>query len=219
MLAVQLRPGASVTPVQSWVRPAKSVGLVPPTATGLLTLSAVPTTICVYVGSRPGTRPEYAAAVRELGAEVGRRGLRLVYGGGREGLMGVLADAALGADAEVVGVIPQRLVDRERAHRGISDLLIVDTLHERKAAMAERADAFLAAPGGIGTLEELIEMLSWSQLRLHDKPCGLLSVEGYFDLLVAWLNHAVAEGFVPEADRSLLRVEASPAALLDSLNS
>jgi uncharacterized protein (TIGR00730 family) len=175
-----------------------------------------PTSICVFVGSRPGASPRYRAAVQELGRELARRELRVVYGGGREGLMGAFADAALGAGAEVIGVIPQMLVDREAAH-GLSQLEIVGSLHERKAAMAARAEAFVAAPGGIGTLEELVEALSWAQLGIHDKPCGLLNVEGYFDPLVAWLDHAVAEGFVPASDRGLLALAATPSALLDRL--
>jgi uncharacterized protein (TIGR00730 family) len=175
-----------------------------------------PTSICVFVGSRPGASPRYRAAVQELGRELGRRELRVVYGGGRVGLMGAFADAALGAGAEVIGVIPQMLVDREAAH-GLSQLEVVGSLHERKAAMAARADAFVGAPGGIGTLEELVEALSWAQLGIHDKPCGLLNVEGYFDALVAWLDHAMAEGFVPAADRGRLVVEDAPSSLLDRL--
>ena len=175
-----------------------------------------PTSICVFVGSRPGASPRYRAAVQELGRELARRELRVVYGGSRVGLMGAFADAALGAGAEVIGVIPQMLVDREAAH-GLSQLEVVGSLHERKAAMAARADAFVGAPGGIGTLEELVEALSWAQLGIHEKPCGLLNVEGYFDALVAWLDHAVAEGFVPAADRGRLAVEDTPSALLDRL--
>jgi uncharacterized protein (TIGR00730 family) len=176
-----------------------------------------PTSICVFVGSRPGASPRYRAAVEELGRELGRRELRVVYGGGRAGLMGVFADAALHAGAEVIGVIPQRLVDREAAHTGLARLEVVGSLHERKAAMAAQADAFVGAPGGIGTLEELVEALSWAQLGIHDKRCGLLNVEGYYDPLVEWLEHAVAEGFVPAADRGLLAVEGTPPALLDRL--
>jgi uncharacterized protein (TIGR00730 family) len=176
-----------------------------------------PTSICVFVGSRPGASPRYRAAVEELGRELGRRELRVVYGGSRAGLMGAFAGAALDAGAEVIGVIPQMLVDREEAHTGLSELEVVGSLHERKAAMAARADAFVGAPGGIGTLEELVEALSWTQLGIHDKPCGLLNVDGYFDRLVAWLDHAVAESFVPAANRRLLAVAATPPALLDLL--
>jgi hypothetical protein len=173
--------------------------------------------VCVYLASRPGARPAYAAAAQELGRELGARGLRAVYGGGRAGLMGVFADAALGAGAEVVGVIPQALVDREAAHPGLTELAVVASLHERKAQMAARADAFVGAPGGIGTLEELVEAVSWAQLGLHHKPCGLLNVAGYYDRLLGWLEHAMAEGFVPAADRDLLAVAPTPAALLDRL--
>jgi hypothetical protein len=174
--------------------------------------------VCVFTAARPGARPAYAAAARALARELAGRGLTIVYGGGRAGLMGAFADEALAAGAEVVGVIPQALVDREAAHRGLSELVIVDTLHERKAVMAQRADAFVGAPGGIGTLEELVEALSWAQLGLHDKPCGLLNVDGYYDRLLSWLDHAVTEGFVPAADRGLLEVAPAPAELLDRLS-
>jgi uncharacterized protein (TIGR00730 family) len=175
------------------------------------------TSVCVFVGSRPGADAAYAAAVHELGRELGRRRLGVIYGGGRAGLMGVLADAALATGAEVTGVIPQALVDREVAHPALSALEVVGSLHERKAAMAAHADAFIGAPGGIGTLEELIEVLSWRQLGLHDKPCGLLNVNGYFDRLLAWFEHAVGEGFVAAADRRLLTVATAPDDLLDRL--
>jgi uncharacterized protein (TIGR00730 family) len=175
------------------------------------------TSVCVFLASRPGAQPAYRAAVEDLARELARRDLGIVYGGGRAGLMGAFANAALVAGATVTGVIPQGMVDREVAHRGLAELVVVETLHERKAAMAARADAFVGAPGGIGTLEELVEALSWAQLGLHAKPCGLLNVVGYFDRLLAWLDHAVAEDFVPAADRGLLRTAATPAALLDGL--
>ena len=175
------------------------------------------TSVCGFVGSRAGADMAYAAAVRELGRELGRRRLGVIYGGGGAGLLGVLAEAALAAGAEVTGVIPQALADREVAHTGVSALEVVGSLHERKAAMAAHADAFIGAPGGIGTLEELIEVLSWRQLGLHDKPCGLLNINGYFDRLLAWFEHAVDEGFVATADRRLLAVATSPGDLLDRL--
>jgi uncharacterized protein (TIGR00730 family) len=174
--------------------------------------------ICVFTAARPGARPAYADAVRDLARELARRRLRIVYGGGRTGLMGVLADEALARGAEVVGVIPQALVEREAAHLGLSALEVVSTLHERKAVMAQRADAFVGAPGGIGTLEELVEALSWAQLGLHGKPCGLLNVGGYYDRLLGWLDHAVDEGFVPAGDRALLTVAPSAPELLDALS-
>ena len=169
--------------------------------------------VCVFCGASAGVDARYVAAARAVGEGLATRGIGLVYGGGRVGLMGAVAEAALQAGGEVIGVIPQGLVDRELAHPGLSELLIVDTLHERKAAMAERADAFIALPGGLGTLEELAEVVSWAQLELHTKPIGLLDVGDYWDLLLAWLDMAVAEGFVAPAHRRLL----SRAASLDEL--
>jgi uncharacterized protein (TIGR00730 family) len=160
--------------------------------------------ICVFCGANRGGDPRYAAAAAVTGERLANLGIQLVYGGSRGGLMGALADAALAARGRVVGVIPRGLVDRELAHRELSELLIVDTLHERKAKMAELADAFIALPGGLGTLEELAEVLSWAQLDLHTKPIGLLDVGGYFAALEAFLDHAVAEGFVAERHRRLL---------------
>jgi uncharacterized protein (TIGR00730 family) len=160
--------------------------------------------ICVFCGASLGTDPRYAAEAAAVGSRLAERGIQLVFGGGRRGLMGALADAALGAGGRVVGVIPRGLVDRELAHPGVSELQIVDTLHERKARMAELADAFIALPGGLGTLEELAEVLSWAQLDLHAKPIGLLDVGGYFGSLETFLDHAVAEGFVAERHRRLL---------------
>ena len=160
--------------------------------------------ICVFCGASAGGSAAYRSAAATVGATLARRGIRLVYGGGRLGLMGALADAALAASGEVVGVIPRGLVDRELAHPGATELVIVETLHERKAEMAARSDAFLALPGGLGTLEELAEVLSWAQLDLHTKPIGLLEVDGYFGALEAFLDHAVAEGFVAERHRRLL---------------
>jgi len=160
--------------------------------------------ICVFCGAATGEDPGYAAAAALTGETLAQRGIRVVYGGGRLGLMGAVAEAALAAGGEVVGVIPRRLVDRELAHRELTELRIVETLHERKAQMAELADAFLALPGGLGTLEELAEVLSWAQLDLHVKPIGLLDVNGYFSALEAFLDHAVAEGFVAARHRRML---------------
>src|SRR5687768_1995205 len=173
--------------------------------------------LCVFCGSSVGNRPEYAAAAREVGRLLAQRGIRLVYGAGNVGLMGVLADAALAAGGEVIGVIPQMLVDRELAHRGISDLRIVGTMHERKALMAELSDAFLALPGGLGTFEELCEAMTWSQLGIHAKPCGALNVGGYFDHLSALLDQAVSEGFLWAGHRPLLVASDDAAALLGKL--
>jgi uncharacterized protein (TIGR00730 family) len=160
--------------------------------------------ICVFCGASSGRDPRYAAAAAGTGETLARRGIRLVFGGGRRGLMGAVADAALAAGGEVIGVIPRGLVDRELAHPGLTELRVVETLHERKAAMAELADAFIVLPGGLGTLEELAEVLSWAQLDLHTKPIGLLDVAGYFASLETFLDHAVEAGFVAERHRRLL---------------
>jgi uncharacterized protein (TIGR00730 family) len=172
--------------------------------------------ICVFCGSSSGARPRYAALARALGEELARRGLELVYGGGNVGLMGELADAALAAGAPVTGVIPEVLVRRERAHRGV-ELVVVDSMHQRKARMAALADAFIALPGGLGTLEELFEVLTWTQLGFHAKPCGLLDDNGYFDRLLAFLEHATAEGFVRPTSHQLLLSGRTPEELLDHL--
>jgi uncharacterized protein (TIGR00730 family) len=156
------------------------------------------------------------AAAQTLGAELVRRGLTLVYGGGDVGLMGVLADAALAAGGRVIGVIPEALVQREVAHRALTELRVVDSMHERKALMAELADAFIALPGGIGTLEELCEVLTWAQLGIHNKPVGLLNVAGYFRPLIELFDHAVAEGFMQADHRRLLLTAADGATLLDA---
>lgn len=174
-------------------------------------------TLCVYCGSSPGARPAYAEAARQLGAVLAREGIGLVTGGGRVGLMGVIADAVLEAGGEAVGVIPQALLDREVGHTGLTDLVVVETMHQRKALMASRADAVVALPGGLGTLEEITEMLTWSQLGLHAKPCGLLNVAGYYDALVAFLDHAVVERFVRTSHRAMLTVASSPEELLAGL--
>jgi uncharacterized protein (TIGR00730 family) len=176
-----------------------------------------PLSLCVYCGSRPGELPAYAQAARAVGAEIGRRGWRLVYGGGRAGLMGVVADAALAAGAEVVGVIPQSLMERELGHRGLTELHVVDTMHQRKTLMAERSDAFLALPGGIGTFEELFEVWTWRQLGYHDKPLGLLNVAGYYDALLGFLQHSREHGFMASSQADLLQVDTDPVALADRL--
>jgi hypothetical protein len=173
--------------------------------------------VCVFCGASSGRLPAYAEAARALGSALARRGLGLVYGGGRVGLMGAVADAALAAGGEAVGVIPQELVDRELAHGDLTDLRVVGSLHERKALMAELADGFVALPGGFGTLDELLEQLTWSQLGLHAKPVGLLDVEGYWRPLIELARHATEEGFVRESDLASIAVAADVDGLLDRL--
>lgn len=160
--------------------------------------------LCVYCGSSPGALPEYCEAARELGALMAARGLELVYGGGNVGMMGEVAQSVLDHGGHVIGVIPRDLVKREVAHTGLADLRIVDSMHERKALMAELADAFLALPGGIGTLEELLEVMTWGQLGLHAKPCGVLNVRGYFDRLLDFLDHVSDQRFLHPDHRSML---------------
>ena len=171
----------------------------------------------MFCGASSGRLPAYAAAARELGAAAAARGLGIVYGGGRVGLMGALADGALSAGGQVIGVIPQELLDRELAHGGLSELHVVASLHERKALMAELADGFIALPGGFGTLDELLEQLTWSQLGLHAKPVGLLDVEEYWLPLIGLARHATAEGFVRETDLAAIAVATDPNGLLDRL--
>ena len=173
--------------------------------------------ICVFCGSQKGSRPEYAEAVRALGVLLAERDLALVYGGGGIGLMGELADAALDAGGEVIGVLPEALGIREVGHPRVADLRIVDSMHERKALMAELSDAFIAAPGGLGTLDELFEILTWRQLGFHAKPCGLLDVNGYFDSLLCFLDVSVKEGFVRAEHRQLLMFSERPEDLIDQL--
>ena len=160
--------------------------------------------ICVFCGASPGRDPGYLALAAAVGAGLAGRGIGVVYGGSRVGLMGAVADAALAAGGEVIGVIPQGLVDRDLAHTGLTELRTVGTLHERKAVMAELSDAFIALPGGLGTLEELAEVTSWAQLGLHGKPIGLLDIDDYWDALLAWLDHAVETGFLAPANRALM---------------
>ena len=176
-----------------------------------------PRRVCVYCGSRVGAREAYAAEATRLGERIARAGAGLVTGGGAVGLMGVVADAALAAGGEAIGVIPQALVDREVGHNRMTRLVVVRTMHERKAAMAELADAFVAMPGGLGTLEEIAEALTWLQLGIHAKPCAFLNVAGYYDPLVAWLDRAVAEGFVLPERRAAIVVEPTADALADRL--
>src|ERR1700761_9209512 len=162
--------------------------------------------ICVFCGSANGTKPAYVAAARELGRAIAERGYGLLYGGATVGLMGVVADAALAAGGEVVGVIPDIIMDREIGHKGLTELHVVRTMHERKALLASRADAFVALPGGYGTMDEFIEIVTWAQLRLHLNPCVLLSVEGYYDLLLRFFESAVEEGFIKPENQGLVQV-------------
>jgi uncharacterized protein (TIGR00730 family) len=162
--------------------------------------------ICVYCGSNPGVREEYAGAARNLARHLAGQGIGIVYGGASKGLMGVLADEMLAAGGSVVGVIPAALQAREIAHTNLTELHVVNSMHERKALMAELSDGFVALPGGFGTLEEIVEMLTWAQLQFHRKPCGLLNVAGYFDALLAYFGHAEAEGFLRPRHRKMLRV-------------
>jgi len=173
--------------------------------------------VCVFCGASSGRLTAYANAAHVFGAALGRRGLGLVYGGGRVGLMGSVADGALAAGGEVIGVIPRELVERELAHQGLTKLHVVESLHERKALMAELSDGFVALPGGFGTLDELAEQLTWSQLGLHAKPVGLLDVEGYWGPLIVFAQHATAEGFVREADLGAIAVADDADALIDRL--
>jgi uncharacterized protein (TIGR00730 family) len=171
--------------------------------------------VCVYCGSNEGRLPVYAEAARSLGKALVERGLGLVYGGASVGIMGVLADTVLGLGGRVTGVMPESIVRKEVAHRGLTELHVTSSMHERKMLMAELSDAFVALPGGIGTLEEVFEAWTWAQLGLHAKPCGLLNVAAYYDGLIAFLDHTVTERFVKEANRSMLIVSDDPSDLLD----
>lgn len=174
-------------------------------------------TICVFCGARAGADPTYAEAARRFGAHLGATGRILVYGGGQVGMMGILADAALAAGGRVIGVIPRALVDRELAHPSLTELRVVGSMHERKAAMAELAQGFVALPGGIGTLEELFEIWTWGQLGLHEKPCGLLEVNGFFASLLAFLDRVAGQGFLRPEHRQMLLVDSQPERLLDRM--
>ena len=172
--------------------------------------------ICVFCGSSPGARPEYVHAARRLGETLARQGLALVYGGAKVGTMGQVAHAALAAGGEVIGVIPRALVEMEVAYTDLPDLRVVDSMHERKALMVDLSDAFIALPGGLGTIDEFFEVLTWAQLGMHHKPCGLLNVCGYYDPLVDWFDHAVEQQFVQAAHRRMVLVADSAEALLDA---
>lgn len=173
--------------------------------------------ICVYCGSRPGTEPAFAEAARQVGLWIAQNKGQLVYGGGHNGLMGMMADACLQAGGRVVGVIPKALVEKEWAHTGCSELHVVENMHERKRLMAERADAFLAMPGGIGTFEEFFEVWTWRQLGYHDKPVGLLNIKGYYDNLLAFLSTSVQQGFMNAGQMQLIRSGTHTESLLKSL--
>jgi hypothetical protein len=175
--------------------------------------------VLVFCGSSPGRLPDYVDCSRALGAELAARGLGLVYGGAQVGVMGAVADAALAAGGEVIGVIPRMLVAKEVAHKGLSDLRVVETMHERKALMESLADAVIALPGGFGTLEELFEIVTWAQLGIHAKPVGLLNVAGYWDQLLAFIDHMVGERFLRAQQRDALLVSDSPSALVERLTS
>lgn len=174
-------------------------------------------TVCVYCGSGFGDRKRYREAASVLGTLLAQRNIDLIYGGASIGLMGTVADAAMAAGGKAIGVIPQSLADAEVAHEGLSELHIVSSMHERKHMMAERADAFISMPGGFGTLEELFEVVTWSQLGLHQKACGLLNVDGFYDGLLSFLDHATAEKFIREQNREIILVEETPHALLGKL--
>lgn len=174
--------------------------------------------VCVFCGSNQGTNPAYGFAAEQLGKLLAQQNIGLVYGGGKVGLMGTVADAALAAGGEVIGVIPQALADREIAHTGLSKLHIVASMHERKALMSDYADAFIALPGGMGTLEEFAEVLTWGQLGLHQKPCGLLNIEGYYNSLIAFFNQAVQAQFVRPEHRSAVIEAQTCEELLEKLN-
>ncbi len=180
-------------------------------------MSAI-TAVCVYCGSSPGNDPAYSAAAASVGRLIAERGLGMVYGGGAVGLMGIVADSAMAAGGTVTGVIPENLFPREVAHQGLTELILVPNMHIRKAEMFSRADAFIALPGGFGTLEELAEVLTWTQIGVHDNPVGLLNLDGFYDPLLAWIDHAVDQGFAKPANRDLLLVADDPEQLLDALS-
>ena len=171
----------------------------------------------MFCGSSPGKKAVFAQSAAAMGRELAVREITLVFGGGKVGLMGIMAEATLAAGGRVIGVIPRNLLHKEVAFTSIADLRVVETMHERKALMAELADGFIALPGGLGTLEELFEMLTWSQLGLHAKPCGLLNVGGYYSRLLAFIAHAVTEEFLLPVQRNLLQVESKPAALIEAM--
>jgi len=175
--------------------------------------------VCVFCGTNPGSRPTYGVAARELGRVLAQSDIELVYGGASVGIMGELADSVQEHGGHVTGIIPQQLMEKEAAHTGIRNLIVVASMHQRKSQMADMSDGFIALPGGIGTLEGFFEVLTWGQLGIHAKPAGILNVEGYFDGLTGFLDHAVREGFLTEPHREAIMVEAEPANLLDRLRS
>jgi uncharacterized protein (TIGR00730 family) len=175
--------------------------------------------VCVFAGSSSGARSSYREGAEQLGRAIARRGIDVVFGGGRVGLMGALADAALGVNGQVIGVIPAALEAKELGHLGVTELRIVKSMHERKATMADLSDGFIALPGGWGTLDELFEILTWGQLGLHAKPCGVLNVDGYFDRLLSFMQHLIDERFVRPENGAMLTVATSPDALLDLMES
>jgi uncharacterized protein (TIGR00730 family) len=174
--------------------------------------------VCVFCGSSPGIDPAYAQAARSLGRTLAEANVRLVFGGGHVGLMGVISNAALEAGGEAIGIIPKSLVERELAHPGLTDLRIVGSMHERKAMMSDLSEGFITLPGGTGTLEEFFEVLTWAQLGEHEKPCGLLNIAGYYDPLLAVFDHMVDEGFLSASNRALVLVESEPDKLLRRLD-
>jgi uncharacterized protein (TIGR00730 family) len=173
--------------------------------------------ICIFCGSSTGTQPAYREAAEAMGALLAQRHIGLVYGGGHVGLMGVIADAVLAGGGEAIGVIPQALADREIAHAGLTELHVVDSMHTRKALMADLSDAFIAMPGGVGTFEEFFEAVTWTQLGVHRKPCGLLNAGAFYTPLVAFIDQAVTEGFIRPTHRATIIVDDDPARLLDTL--
>lgn len=175
--------------------------------------------ICVYCGSNPGKSVEFLESARTLAGELVQRDIGLVYGGASVGIMGEIADTVLARGGEVIGVIPQALVDKEVSHTGLTELRIVNSMHERKEIMADLAQGFIALPGGLGTIEEIFEVLTWAQLGFHQKPCALLNVKGYYNQLTQFLDHAVAQGFVTETHRKMLLVEEDPHSLLEVMAS
>lgn len=173
--------------------------------------------ICVFCGTNPGSRPAYGAAARELGRILADEDIELVYGGASVGIMGELADSVQEHGGHVTGIIPQQLVEKEAAHTGIPNLIVVASMHQRKSQMADLSDGFIALPGGIGTMEGFFEVLTWAQLGIHAKPSGILNIEGYFDSLIGFLDHAVAEGFLTDIHRHAIMVESDPRTLLDRM--
>jgi uncharacterized protein (TIGR00730 family) len=174
--------------------------------------------LCVFCGSSFGVNPAYVKAARDLGNVIAKRNICLVYGGARVGLMGEIASTVIRAKGEVIGVIPKDLVHKEVAHSGLSELCIVESMHERKALMAELSDGFIALPGGFGTIEEIFEVITWAQLSFHDKPCGFLNINGYYDHLIKFLDHSVKENFIVPEHRAMIIIDDDPESLLDKFS-